>query len=154
MGTTLLSPLGRLSLLHVNIAKRHCCSSNPQQNMLKQGIINSYTVSVSHEPRTIGYSNTYIDHMAEVKGQANNLSALCATLDVAKGQSSCSYCLRPSGRLPVLCKGVSLPRVGLRKAVDPVHLRTVSMLRSTSASCTINAGADRRGRCGLAGATD
>ena len=41
--------------------------------MLKKG---SYTVSVSHESsstRMIGYSISNIDHMEEVKGQANNL---------------------------------------------------------------------------------
>ena len=121
--------------------------------MFKKG---SYTVSVSHEPsstRMIGYSisNTYIDHMEEVKGQANNLRA---TSDVANGQSSCSYCRRPiCGRLPVPCKGISLPCVDIRKAGDPhlPSLRSKTLLASTARSTrTLIA----RGRCGLASRND
>ena len=67
----------RFSLLHVNIAKYEALLIiRSQQNMLKKG---SFTVSVSHESsstRMIGYSISnidHMDHMEEVKGQANNL---------------------------------------------------------------------------------
>ena len=50
----------------------------------------------------------------------------------------------------VLCKGVSLPRVGIRKAGDPVHLTVSTVEKTTGVSCTVNAGLIARGRCGLA----